>query len=159
MKKQQPPSPPPASSPEEAVGAKTFPDRFPVVGVGASAGGLPAFLALLEHLPTRTGMAFVLVQHLSPQHESALPELLARATKMPVLEVTDGLTLTPDHVYVNPPGVSLTLDHGTLRLGPPASSAQGLRLIDDFLASLAEQAPGRAMGVILSGTGSDGTRG
>ncbi|RKH17979.1 PAS domain-containing protein [Corallococcus sp. CA047B] len=157
--KKQPPSAPPSPSQEAGAGAKTFPERFPVVGIGASAGGLPAFLTLLEHLPPRTGMAFVLVQHLSPQHESSLQILLGRATDMPVLEATDGLTLTPDHIYVNPPGVSLTLEHGSLRLGPPASSAQGLRLIDDFLTSLSEQVPGRAIGVVLSGTGSDGTRG
>ncbi|RYZ41023.1 MAG: PAS domain-containing protein [Myxococcaceae bacterium] len=155
--KKQPPSPVPPRESEPDV--KTFLGRFPVVGIGASAGGLPAFLSLLEHLPTRTGMAFVLVQHLSPQHESSLPLLLGRVTTMPVLEASEGLTLTPDHVYVNPPGVSLTLGQGALHLGPPASSTQGLRLIDDFLTSLSEQAPGRAIGVVLSGTGSDGTRG
>ncbi|RKH29341.1 PAS domain-containing protein [Corallococcus sicarius] len=156
--KKQPDSAPPRAR-EEDAGAKTFLERFPVVGIGASAGGLPAILALLEHLPPRTGMAFVFVQHLSPQHESALPELLGRGTAMPVLEASEGLTLTPDHLYVNPPGVSLTLEHGALHLGPPQDSSQGLRLIDDFLASLAEQTPGRAIGVILSGTGSDGTQG
>ncbi|RKH57129.1 chemotaxis protein CheB [Corallococcus aberystwythensis] len=157
--KKQPTSPPPPRPRDEDAGAKTFLERFPVVGIGASAGGLPAILSLLEHLPARTGMAFVFVQHLSPQHESALPELLGRGTAMPVVEASEGLTLTPDHLYVNPSGVSLTLERGALHLGPPHSSQQGLRLIDDFLASLAEQAPGRAIGVILSGTGSDGTRG
>ncbi|WP_224362095.1 chemotaxis protein CheB [Hyalangium versicolor] len=138
---------------------RAFQKRFPLVGIGASAGGLPAFLTLLEHLPTHSGMAFVLVQHLSPKHESILPSLLARATSIPVLEATDGLPLAPDHIYVSPPGVRLTIEQGTLHLDKRQTAQQRLRLIDDFLISLAESAPGRAIGVILSGTGSDGTRG
>jgi two-component system CheB/CheR fusion protein len=141
------------------MGTAPFVYRFPVVGIGASAGGLTAFLALLESLPTNTGMAFVLVQHLSPQHESILPELLRKATAMPVLEATEGLELTPDHVYVSPPGVCLTLSQGVLHLAPRKAQRQRLRIIDDFLISLAKAAPGRAIGVILSGTGADGTRG
>jgi two-component system CheB/CheR fusion protein len=134
-------------------------ERFPVVGIGASAGGLAAFLSLLEHLPTNTGMAFVLIQHLSPTHESILPALLAKATAMPVLEITDGLPLAPDHVYINPPGASVGLAQGVLHLGKLESFKGQPRLIDNFLLSLAREAPGRAMGVILSGTGSDGTLG
>ncbi|AKI99786.1 Chemotaxis protein methyltransferase CheR [Archangium gephyra] len=134
-------------------------DRFPVVGIGASAGGLPALQALLESLPSDTGMAFIIVQHLSPDHESLLPALLALRTSMPVLEARDGLALTPDHVYVNPPGIRLTLERDTLHLGKARSLRGKPRIIDELLGSLAESAPGRAIGVILSGTGTDGTRG
>jgi len=133
--------------------------QFPVVGIGASAGGLPAFLALLEALPTDTGMAFVLVQHLSPRHESILPALLAKATRMPVLTIADGLALAPNHVYINPPGVRVTLERMTLHLAAPPATRGAPRLIDDFFQSLAQAVPGWAMGVILSGSGSDGTRG
>jgi two-component system CheB/CheR fusion protein len=105
-------------------------------------------------------MAFVIVQHLSPDHESALPALLASKTAMPVLEAREGLSLTPNHVYVTPPGVRLTVEQGSLHVGARASRPRGpLRIIDDLLASLAKSAPGRAIGIILSGTGSDGTRG
>jgi two-component system CheB/CheR fusion protein len=133
--------------------------QFPVVGIGASAGGLPAFLSLLEALPTDTGMAFVFVQHLSPTHESILPTLLAKATRMPVVQITDGLELLPDHVYINPPGMRVTLAQGVLLLTPPDGSPGPPRLIDDFLQSLAQAVPGWAVGVVLSGSGSDGTRG
>ncbi|MFE8604901.1 chemotaxis protein CheB [Archangium violaceum] len=133
-------------------------DRFPVVGIGASAGGLPALQTLLESLPSDTGMAFVIVQHLSPDHESLLPSLLAMRTAMPVLEAREG-PLTPDHVYVSPPGTRLTLERDTLRLGKARATRGPPRIIDEFLGSLAESAPGRAIGVILSGTGTDGTRG
>ncbi|EPX64300.1 Chemotaxis protein methyltransferase CheR [Cystobacter fuscus DSM 2262] len=133
--------------------------RFPVVGIGASAGGLPALQALLEALPSDTGMAFVIVQHLSPDHASVLPALLALRTSMPVLEAREGLALTPDHVYVGPPGVRLTLERNTLHLGKTRSTQGPPRLIDEFLGSLAQSAPGRAIGVILSGSGTDGARG
>jgi two-component system CheB/CheR fusion protein len=105
-------------------------------------------------------MAFIIVQHLSPDHESALPALLASKTTMSVLEAREGLALTPDHVYVTPPGVRLTIKQGSLHVGTRASRPRGpLRLIDDLLVSLAKSAPDRAIGIILSGTGSDGTRG
>ncbi|MFL5352555.1 chemotaxis protein CheB [Archangium sp.] len=135
-------------------------ERFPVVGIGASAGGLRPLQLLLESLPPHTGMAFVIVQHLSPDHESVLPALLASRTAMPVLEAREGLTLSPDHVYVTPPGVRLTVEQDSLHIGARTSRPHGsLRLIDDLLLSLAKLAPGRAIGIILSGSGSDGTRG
>ncbi|QRN96465.1 PAS domain-containing protein [Archangium violaceum] len=150
----------PSRKRRSAAGERTqLVERFPVVGIGASAGGLPALQFLLESLPPDTGMAFVIVQHLSPDHESALPALLASRTSMPVLEAREGLALAPDHVYVSPPGVRLTLARGTLHLSRRQRPQGKLRLIDDFLGSLAESAPGRALGVILSGTGSDGTDG
>jgi two-component system CheB/CheR fusion protein len=135
------------------------PERFPVVGIGASAGGLPSLQRLLESLTSVTGMAFVIVQHLSPDHESSLPTLLGSRTSMPVLEAREGLALAPDHVYISPPGIRLTLKQGALHLDKRRRTPGKLQLIDDLLGSLAESAPGRAIGIILSGTGTDGTRG
>ena len=91
---------------------------FPVVGVGASAGGLEALTAFLKALPARTGMAFVVIQHLAPQHESALTQLLSKATSMPVLEVSDGMALQRNHVYVIPPNKSMTIHGGALDADP-----------------------------------------
>src|ERR1700722_1371465 len=96
---------------------KTSPGLFPIVGIGASAGGLEAFSELLRHLPERTGMAFVLVQHLDPKHSSVLQEILARTTKIPVTEVIQGVVVQPDHAYVIPANTNLTLKDGMLQLG------------------------------------------
>ena len=160
MKKKRPTTQSRRAPPDGERKQHDRPVGFPWVGIGASAGGLRPLQRLLESLPSRTGMAFVIVQHLSPDHESALPALLASKTTMPVLEAREGLALTPDHVYVTPPGVRLTIKHDSLHVGARPSRPRGpLRLIDDFLLSLAKSASGRAIGIILSGTGSDGTRG
>ncbi|HSA57299.1 MAG TPA: chemotaxis protein CheB, partial [Gemmatimonadaceae bacterium] len=132
---------------------------FPIVGIGASAGGLEAFTALLNHLPPDTGMAFVLVQHLDPQHESALTQLLARATSMPVREIASNTRVKADHVYVIPPNTDLSISRGILALRPRERTDRGNRSIDLFLESLAQDQGERAIGVILSGTASDGTLG
>src|SRR5262245_4945391 len=132
---------------------------FPVVGIGASAGGLEAFRQLLEHLPTDTGMAFVLVQHLDPKRESVLAELLSKATKMSVKEVKDGMRVEPDCVYVIPRNTNMAIENGALRLSPREAPRERRRPIDHFLRSLAVEERDRAIGVILSGTASDGTRG
>ncbi len=132
---------------------------FPIVGIGASAGGLEAFTQLLSHLPGTTGMAYVLVQHLAPTHVSLLADLLARATRMPVLQVQDQMAVEPDHVYVIPPNVTMTLLHGVLRLTARTQDEKPHFSIDIFFRSLAQQQRGQAIGVILSGTGSDGTLG
>jgi two-component system CheB/CheR fusion protein len=130
---------------------------FPVVGVGASAGGLEAFMQLLRALTTNTGMAYVLVQHLDPHHESQLKELLAPATEMPVLMVEDGTTVKPDTVYVMPPNVDLAIEDSKLLLTP---RKLGLHLpIDSFFESLAIAQGGRAIAIVLSGNASDGSRG
>jgi two-component system CheB/CheR fusion protein len=129
------------------------------VGIGASAGGLEAFTKLLQALPNDTGMAFVFVQHLDPTHETVLTELLSRATRMPTSQVEDGTPVQPDHVYIIPPNHSLTISGGILRLGS-RDKTDGRHLpIDTFLASLADDQGGRAIGVILSGSGSDGAGG
>lgn len=130
---------------------------FPIVGIGASAGGLQAFQELLSTVPPHTGMAFVLVQHLDPQHESLLPELLSASTKMPVLTVHDRMTVEPERVYVIPPNTSMELEDGQLRL---VSREPGLHLpIDIFFRSLAKVQGSRAIGVVLSGNASDGSLG
>jgi len=132
---------------------------FPVVGIGASAGGLEACTALLKALPASSGMAFVVVQHLDPHHQSLLRELLSRATKMPVTQVEDGIALEPQHVYVIPPDHDVTLSQGALRLSSRQQAGGKHMPIDRFLSSLAEDQTSGAIGIILSGTGSDGTAG
>ena len=133
--------------------------RFPVVGIGASAGGLDAFKALLAATPPDTGMAFVLIQHLDPLHASLMAELLSSHTAMPVTQAAEGLSIEPNHVYLIPPGVSLAVAQGKLHLSEP-TERHGARLaFDFFLRSLAEDCGERAICVVLSGTGTDGTEG
>ncbi len=133
--------------------------RIPVVGIGCSAGGLEALNQFFSAAPSDAGLAFVVVQHLSPTHHSALPELLRASTSMPVEEVTDGTVVHPDHVYVIPPNCDLSLLQGVLHLTVP-SAARGLRLpIDHFLISLADDCQDKPVGVLLSGMGSDGVLG
>ena len=132
---------------------------FPVVAVGASAGGLAAFTELLKALPTKTGMAFVLIQHLEPNHESALTTILAKATDMPVKEVADGMAVEPNAVFIIPPNKNMVLRRGKLRLTPRSNAAIPQRPIDTFSTALAEEQGDAAIGVVLSGTGSDGTYG
>ncbi|MEO5945455.1 MAG: chemotaxis protein CheB [Chitinophagaceae bacterium] len=137
------------------------PNLFPVVGIGASAGGLDAFKKLLKAIPEDSGMAYVLVQHLDPKHESLLPELLQKVTKIPVLEITDDIKVHPDHIYVIPSNKMMVATDGVLLLAPrPEKSTTGRNLpIDLFFTSLAEVHQEHAIGVVLSGTASDGTQG
>jgi two-component system CheB/CheR fusion protein len=132
---------------------------FPIVGIGASAGGLEAFTKLLSNLPTDTGMAFVLLQHLDPNHESLSAEILSRVTKMPVTEVVDGMPALPNHVYILPPNFSIGILHGVLNLIARDEIRRQHLVIDFFFQSLAEDQKNTAIGIVLSGTGSDGTRG
>jgi len=152
----------PGGAPEAVVrepsGSQTI-APFPIVGIGASAGGLEPFGQILRALPADTGMAFVLVQHLDPTHASMLTEILSRATVMPVAEVTDQMMVQPNHVYVIPPGVTMGIDRGTLRLTPRREAKGQHRPIDYFLRSLAEDQGHRGIGVILSGSATDGTLG
>jgi two-component system CheB/CheR fusion protein len=140
-----------------ARASKTEPSCL-VVGVGASAGGLEALTNLLRALPVDTGMAFVLVQHLAPTHPSALAEILSRATTMPVMDVENDLLAEPNRVYVMPPGRELLISEHKLHLVVREPEGQH-RPIDGFFRSLAQDQRHRAIGVILSGTGSDGTVG
>jgi two-component system CheB/CheR fusion protein len=130
-----------------------------IVGIGASAGGLEAFIQLLRNLPADTGMAFVLVQHLDPKHESVLTGLLSRRTNIPVKEVKDGIAVEPDHVYVMPPNTDMTISEGILSLKPRTEVRGHHMPVDHFFHSLAEDQKENAIGVILSGTASDGALG
>jgi two-component system, chemotaxis family, CheB/CheR fusion protein len=133
---------------------------FPIIGVGASAGGLEAFSQLLCNIPAGLELALVLIQHLSPQHESHLTELLARKTEMEVVEVIDGMGLEPHHVYVIPPDTNMAIAPEGLKLFPRQSqSLAPYRPIDYFFNSLAQLQGNQAIGIILSGTGEDGTQG
>jgi two-component system CheB/CheR fusion protein len=132
---------------------------FPVVGVGASAGGIEAMIDLLSSVRADSGMAYVFIQHLPPTTESILPEILARRAAIPVLPVDDGMDVKPNHLYVIRPGHTLTLLDGKLRLGARLERPMGNRPIDDFFKSLAEDQRERAIAVILSGMGSNGAAG
>lgn len=149
----------PAQKPARNVSKASLKRMFPIVGVGASAGGLEAFSQLLSNLPERTGMAYVLVQHLDPRHASGLTEILSRTTRLPVVEVTNGLRVKPDSVYVIPPDMNMTIEDGTLRLSARTFTRGQHMPIDLFFNSLAEQRKHNAIGVVLSGTASDGTEG
>ncbi len=132
---------------------------FPVVGIGASAGGLEALEELFTHTPHPSGMAFVVIQHLDPTREGMMPELLQRKTAMPVAEAEDRMPVLKDHVYVIPPNHDISILNGVLHLLEP-SAPRGLRLpVDFFLRSLALDQQERSIGVVLSGMGSDGTLG
>jgi len=132
---------------------------FPIVGIGASAGGLEALEQFLGRVPASSGLAFVIVQHLDPTRKGIMPELLQRATGMKVMQVRDRTRVQPDCVYVIPPNKDMSILHGILHLFEPAAP-RGLRLpIDFFLRSLAQDQQERSIGVILSGMGSDGTLG
>jgi len=150
---------PRSTAPRSEAPSDGRPSACPVVGVGASAGGLEAFSELLTHLPLDTGFAFVLVQHLDPQHESVLATLLGRVTALPVREVTDKQRVEPNHVYVIPPNTDLTIEGGVLALQPRPSTRAPHRSIDFFFETLAHDCGARAIGVILSGTATDGTPG
>ena len=132
---------------------------FPVVGLGASAGGLEAFKKFFDALPADSGMAFILIQHLDPTHESMMVDLLASHTSMKVLQATDGMRIERDHVYVIPPRAYLSIQDGALQLSKPRERHGARMPFDFFLRSLAEQYGERAVCAILSGTGADGSLG
>jgi two-component system CheB/CheR fusion protein len=135
------------------------PSSFPIVGIGASAGGLDAFKRFFDAMPPDSGMAFVLIQHLDPTHSSITADLLSRHTQMHVAEVQDRMAVEANHVYVIPPNKDLTIKEGVLHLTDPLTR-HGLRMpIDSFFRSLAEDQQDKALCGILSGTGSDGTLG
>jgi two-component system CheB/CheR fusion protein len=142
----------PAEDPEDA--------EFPVVGIGASAGGLEALEKLFGAMPENTGMAFVVVQHLSPDFKSVMDELLARRTRIPVHLVEDAMPVEPNRIYLIPPRKEMIISRGRLLLSDKGESQDGLTLpIDIFFRSLAQDMGQRAAGIVLSGAGSDGSRG
>ena len=131
---------------------------MPVVGIGSSAGGLEAFTSFLQNIPPNLGMAYVYVQHLSPSHESLLPEILERKTEMPVLRTEQDMQIKKDHVYVIPANYVITISDGTLKL-EPRQERENFYPIDSFFISLANAYQENAIGILLSGTGTDGTLG
>ena len=160
----EPPAQEPALEPAQADETQqhdTTAQGFPIVGIGASAGGLAAFEAFFSAMPvdSECGMAFVLVQHLAPDHKSILSDLVKRYTRMQVTEVEDGMEVRPNCAYIIPPNHDMALAGGTLQLLEP-SAPRGQRLpIDFFFRSLAMDQHERAICVVLSGTGTDGTLG
>jgi len=132
---------------------------FPIVGVGSSAGGLNALTRFLSKLPAITGMAFVFIQHLDPTHESHLRALLGPSTSLPIIPAEDGLGIAPDHIYLIQPNTSLTIKNGSIKITPRGESPKPHLSIDLCFRSLAADRPGRVIGIILSGTGSDGSLG
>ena len=149
----------PADAVPQADDSRSASRPFPIVGIGASAGGLEALELFLRNVPEVSGMAFVIVQHLDPTHKGIMAELLQRATAMPVVQVKDRTRVQPDCVYVIPPNKDMSILHGVLHLLDPAAP-RGLRLpIDFFFRSLADDREERSIGVILSGMGTDGTMG
>ena len=132
---------------------------FPIVGIGASAGGLEAFTELLQSLPADTGMGFVFVQHLDPKHASLLTELLRRQTNMPVEEATNGVKVEANHLYIIPRNMHMSLVRGVLTLSPRLNSPVPHMPIDPFLRSLASDRRSKAIGIILSSSASDGALG
>ncbi|MBA3920731.1 MAG: ATPase, partial [Nostocaceae cyanobacterium] len=133
--------------------------KFPIVGIGASAGGLEAFSELLKNLPIDTGMAFVLIQHLNPDYQSLLSEILGRITLLPVSEVTEGVAVEPNRVYIIPPNTQMFVSQGNLRLTPREKIKGKYMPIDFFFRSLALEWESKAIAVVLSGLDGDGALG
>ena len=132
---------------------------FPVIGLGASAGGVAALSEFFRAVPAEPGMAFVVIQHLAPDNQSLMPEILRRCTQMPVTQIEDGMRIEPNAVYVIRPGFTVTLSQGVLHLGEPVEKRGHRRPVDDFFRSLALEQKEKAIIVILSGTGTNGTAG
>src|SRR5438067_1170783 len=133
--------------------------NFPVVGIGASAGGLPALLAFFENMPAENGMAFVVILHLSPTHQSTADQVLQRATRMPVVQVTQTAKIEPNHVYVIAPSKQLAMVDGHLNASDMTRPRGQHIAIDAFFRTLAEAQQERAVALVLSGTGGDGAVG
>jgi two-component system, chemotaxis family, CheB/CheR fusion protein len=150
---------PPSSSFEPSFEDDSESVEFPVVGVGASAGGLDALEQLFGAMPEHTGMAFVVVQHLSPDFKSVMDELLTRRTRIPVLLVEDDMHVEPDRIYLIPPRKEMIISRGRLLLSDKGESQSLTLPIDIFFRSLAQDMGPRAIGIVLSGAGSDGARG
>jgi len=143
------------------AGGEAGPDAapFPIVAIGASAGGLEALHQLLAQLPASSGMGFVVIQHLDPDRPSMLTQILGGLTRLSVVEASSGMRVEPNRVHVIPSGADLTIQHGTLALGRRQTTGRLHLPIDTFFRSLAEDAKDRAIGVVLSGSGADGTEG
>ena len=135
------------------------PGGFPIVGIGASAGGLETLEAFLRRMAPNAGLAFVIIQHLSPKHKSIMASILAKHTRMTVREIEDGTKIEPNCVYLNPPDKNVAVFNRTLHLLEPVKSGTINMPIDFFFRSLSENEKEKAIGIIVSGTASDGTMG
>jgi two-component system CheB/CheR fusion protein len=162
IKKRQPPFRK-AKSSKKVLRSRSSPkasdNGFPIVGIGASAGGLEAFILLLSKMPVDTGMSFVLVQHLDPTHPSMSVEIISKSTKLEIEEVKNGTRIEPNHVYFIPPNHNMEISNRVLKLSARNATPGQKMTIDYFLQSLARSEKSRAIGVVLSGTGTDGTKG
>ncbi len=139
--------------------SEPVPGSATIVGIGASAGGLEAARNLLQHLSRTTGLSYVVVQHLAPRHESVLPELLNASSSVPVVQATEGMALMPNRVHVIPPNTVMTVQGGRLHLAQRPTDRSAYAPIDTFFSSLADYAKDRAVGIVLSGSASDGSNG
>jgi len=148
-----------AAPPNANAVARQGQKPFPIVGIGASAGGLEAFTVFLKQVPPNLGMAYILVPHLDPSRESAFTQILSRATKLPVVQIENGMRVQPDHVYVIPPNCDLTISQLVLHINDRTEPRSTSTTIDIFMRSLAGDQGSNAIGVVLSGTGTDGTLG
>jgi two-component system, chemotaxis family, CheB/CheR fusion protein len=152
------PSSPPRGHPKRDQAAMVK-GSFPVVAIGASAGGLEAYKEFFRELPLDTGMAFVLIQHLDPSHESMLTEIIAKSTKLPVEEVKSGVSIQPNRIYVIPPNALMALAGGVFQLSPRSKTPGQHLAVNFFMHSLAQECKSGAIAIVLSGTGADGTAG
>lgn len=134
-------------------------ESFPIVGIGASAGGLDPCIQILNHLPADTGMGFVIIQHLAPDQKSMLSEILSRATEMPVIQVKDNTIVEPNHVYVIPPNAKMLIAQGVLKLSPREDIRGVFKSVDAFFVSLASERGNKAIAIVLSGADGDGAEG
>jgi two-component system, chemotaxis family, CheB/CheR fusion protein len=144
---------------DEAPKTGTLKDEFPIVGIGASAGGLETLQAFFDNMPADADFAFVIIQHLSPQHKSLMVELLAKHTPMTVRQIEDGMRISPGCVYLTPPDKNVAIFNRSLHLMEPIKGSGINMPIDFFFRSLSEDQKERAIGIIVSGTASDGTLG
>src|SRR6056297_1484828 len=145
--------------PPDNANSRQHASNFPVVGIGASAGGIRALQDLFRNLPSETGMAFVVILHLSKDHESSLPQLLSQCTDMPVQSAEDNMAIAANQVYAIPADRTLALENGTLKLSKRERAPGKFKPINAFFESMAEQLLEKAVGIVLSGTGTDGTFG
>ncbi len=153
------PAPSSCISPSDEAPDNIHNAHIPIVGIGASAGGLESFEQFFRHMPTDAGIAFILAPHLDPDHESMLADILGRNTAMPVVEARDLMTIEADHVYIIAPNREMSIFHGQIHLTTPDTTKGQRMKIDLFFRSLAEEMEDKAIGIVLSGTGTDGTLG
>lgn len=143
----------------DTTNSQSATEEFLIAGLGASAGGIQAFQEFFQHVPAKSGIAYVVILHLSPDHDSRLAQVLQTVTKMPVKQVTEKVKVEPDHVYVVPPNQHLTMQDGSILVSPNTQIEDRRAPVDIFFRTLAQEHGTRAIGVVLSGTGANGSMG